>query len=64
LSPSPIASIVAQSRPACAGEAVIPILPRRPVGSPLLRLISAQVSPPSFERQIPESGPPLLSAQG
>src|SRR5205807_3638329 len=46
----------------CAGDAVTPILPSSPVGKPLLRVNSVQVSPPSRLRQMPDSGPPLSAA--
>ena len=39
----------AHTRPGLAGEAATPILPSTPSGMPGLRVISAQVSPPSTD---------------
>ena len=61
--PQSSASIVAQTRPGFAGEAATPIRPLSPSGSPGLDVMSVQVSPPSIERHIPLSGPPLVMLQ-
>ncbi len=41
------------------GETVMFILPRTPVGKPLFRVISVQVSPPSIDLNKPPPSPPL-----
>src|SRR5258706_2214974 len=40
------------------------IFPNTPFGSPELRVISVQVSPPSVDLKNPLAGPPLESVQG
>src|SRR5437016_14577195 len=62
--PPSSASTIAYTRPDLAADAETPIFPRSAVGRPLFRLISVQVSPPSFDRQSPEPAPPETSAHG
>ena len=40
------------------------ILPSTPLGRPGLRVISVQLTPPSVDLKMPDSGPPLHSCQG
>ncbi len=55
---------MAHTRSGSAGDTAIPILPIVPLGSPSLRVISVQLSPPSVDLNMPLPGPPLSSAYG
>src|SRR5438105_13984818 len=54
----------AQTRFELAPETVTPMLPQIPVGNPLLRVISAQLSPPSMVLNNPLPAPPEDSSHG
>ena len=57
-------SISAQSLLGFTGEIAIPTLPMIPLGSPVLRVISVQWSPPSVVLKIPLPAPPLINSHG
>src|SRR5690348_13925017 len=52
-------SISAYTRSGFAGDTATPIFPTMPVGRPLARVMSVQVSPPSVDLNSPLPGPPL-----
>jgi hypothetical protein len=62
--PPSSASTMAHTRSGLAADAVTPILPTMPRGSPALRVMSVHVSPPSVDLKRPLDGPPLSKAQG
>src|SRR5207237_8468209 len=63
-SPPESASTSAQTRSWSRGETARPIFPMIPLGRPLLRVISVQLSPPSVDLKIPLPAPPETSSQG
>ena len=63
-SPRSSDSTMANTRPVLAGDAATPMRPFTPPGSPGLSVMSVQVSPPSVDRYIPLSGPPLVKVCG
>ena len=56
-------SIVAHILPSLAGDMETPILPFSPSGKPGFLVILSQLSPPSNDIYIPDSGPPLSNLQ-
>ena len=63
-SPPESASTSAQTRSWSRGETARPIFPMIPLGRPLLRVISVQLSPPSVDLKTPLPAPPDTSSQG
>jgi hypothetical protein len=58
-------SMIAQRRLGFAALTVMPMLPMSPCwGSPLLRVISVHLSPPSVLLKIPDPAPPETSCHG
>src|SRR5439155_5656421 len=63
-SPPESASTSAHTRSWSKGETARPSFPMSPLGRPLLRVISVQLSPPSVDLKNPLPAPPETSSQG